>query len=282
MLSTSVQIHHQFFARKCSIFLKMEIQVTPEIKSRPFKTWLLIGLLPVWFIAVSYGAYRLYKEMTTMPPPLVFLIPADYFGPVFFFFDQPDGVDVQPDPLGNAVNVPENGVVKIKARISEVMGNSKEGYRATYVVSIDKAGKRKILKLTVGAQQDESNGSKFTGYIDESLKLQKFPYDSETLKVPGYYLFPKETWDERMIFRQDSCKHQNFTNVPMPGPGEPPVRKNDPSPVCGKLLVITPNEFDKLPKWMWQEAQREFDSIESFVEEANERVKMKKEYYKLP
>ena len=45
-----------------------------------------IGLLLL--AASAYGAHHIYKEYT-MPPPLVYLIPEDYFGPVFVFFGSP-------------------------------------------------------------------------------------------------------------------------------------------------------------------------------------------------
>jgi hypothetical protein len=256
----------------------MERLDSPEVKSKPWKTWLLIGLLPVWIFAFSYGTYRLYKEMTTMPPPLVFLIPADYFGPVFFFFGQPDGVDVQLDPLGQAVNVPENGVVKIKARANDVVPKGNDKFRPVYMVFVDKNGKRIVPKFKVNTWQDDE-GNRFNGYFDENSQLQKFPSQIDRER---YYYFSEQQRNEKMIFNHDSCDHQNFTEVPMPGPGEPPVRKNDPSPACGKFLITTPNEYDKLPGWMWRGLQHEYESVQSFVDEANERVQKKKEYYKLP
>jgi hypothetical protein len=277
MLSTSVQIHHQLFAKKCLIFLKMEMQVTPEIKSKPFKTWLLIGLLPVWFTAVSYGAYRLHKEMTTMPPPLVFLIPADYSGPVFFFFNQPDGVDVQPDPLGQAVNVPENGVVKIKARANDVVPKGDEKFRPVYMIFVDKNGKRTIPRFNINPWYDE-NSKWFDGYLDEKSQLNSFPIlDGKD----GFYYFNDQQRSEKMVFNHDTCDHQNFTNVSMLAPDNSWAR-NHPGPACGKFLITTPNEIFKLPDWMWEDSQRSYNSIQSFVDEANERVQKKKEYYKLP
>ena len=103
-------------------------------------------------VAASYGGYRIYKEIT-MPPPLVYLIPEEYFGPVFVFFGQPDGVDVQPDPLGQSVLVPENGVVKLKAAVDDVMGTSSETHRATYMVAVSKTGQRKVLKMFAGPRK---------------------------------------------------------------------------------------------------------------------------------
>jgi hypothetical protein len=257
----------------------MERLETEEVKSKPYKKWLFIALLPVWIIAISYGAYRFVKEMTTMPPPLVFLIPADYVGPVFFFFDQPDGVDVQPDPLGNAVNVPENGVVKFKAGSKEIVPSfNNKNQRPMYWIYVDKKGNRQSLKFNSGPWQD-NEGKRFNSYLDENSQLKSFPSSEDK---GAFYYFNDQQRNEKMVFNHDTCKHQNFTEVPMPGPGEPPVRKNDPSPACGKFLITTPNEIFKLPDWMWDDAQREFDSIQSFVDEANERVQKKKEYYKLP
>jgi hypothetical protein len=141
--------------------------------------WLALLLL----VAMGCGLVKLYKEIT-MPPPLVYLIPESYLGPVFAFFDQKDGVDVQPDPLGNSVWVPENGVVKIKQKVGEVVGESREGYRATYVISVTKDGNRKILKFNGNTQRDE-NGEWVNFYFDENSKLHKFPVNKS--KGPFYF-----------------------------------------------------------------------------------------------
>ena len=113
-------------------------EVRPTIwMKKPFAKLLFVVLL----FAACWGGYRAYKDMT-MPPPLVFLIPAEYFGPVFFFFGQPDGVEMQSDPLGQAVTIPSNGVLKIRAQVNDVMGQSREGYRATWMISVASDGEQ--------------------------------------------------------------------------------------------------------------------------------------------
>lgn len=227
--------------------------------------WLALLLLA----ACSYGLVQLYKEFT-MPPPLVYLIPEDYFGPVFVFFGQEDGVDVQPDPLGNSVWVPENGVVKVKQKTSEVLGNSREGYRATYTISISKHGERKVMKVHGSAERDE-NGIWKTYYFDENTRLHEFPAGSEIGK-PRFYYFTEAEKNERMVFNHDGCAHQFSSDN----------ESNGKSPACGKFLVVSPNEYLNLPIFMWRELQHPYSSIQQFVNEANERIKKKKEYYHLP
>ena len=100
-----------------------------------------IGLLLV--VALAYGSHYIYKELT-MPPPLVYLIPEDYVGPVFVFFDQPDGVELMPDPLGHAVKVPENGLVKLRATVEEAIpSNEGATKQVLFWVAVSKEGRRR-------------------------------------------------------------------------------------------------------------------------------------------
>ena len=52
-----------------------------------FSKYQWIGLILV--VAVAYGGHYIYQKYT-VSPSLVYLIPEDYFGPVFVFFGQPD------------------------------------------------------------------------------------------------------------------------------------------------------------------------------------------------
>ncbi|WP_150118564.1 hypothetical protein [Collimonas fungivorans] len=231
--------------------------------TRKRNLWLAFFLLA----ALSYGTVRFYKEIT-MPAPLVFLIPDSYIGPVFFFFGQADGVDVKSDPLGKAVWVPENGVVKLKAPVDEVMGDSTPGHRATYMVSVSKTGERKILKMHGDAAQDDDD-KWFTFYFDENTQIHKFPTASESGKSRFYY-FTDVQKNEPMVFNHGSCSHQDF------------IPDNDATaeaPACGKFLVVSPNQYLTLPDWMWKNLQHAYSSIQSFETEANQRVQLKKEYY---
>ena len=205
-----------------------------------------------------------------MPPPLVFLIPADYFGPVFFFFGQPDGVDVQPDPLGQAVTIPANGILKIKADSSDLVAPfSNEKQRPLYWVSVSKTGQRKVMKYNSGSWKDE-NGRWFDSYLDETAKLKKFP---EIEGKHPYYYYSDSQRNEFMIFQHGGCAHQEFYPT-----GDTKAK----SPACGKFLVATPNQHLDLPSFIWEQFAHPFSSIDDLIKQANEALAEKKAFYKLP
>ncbi|HEY4317384.1 MAG TPA: hypothetical protein VGN04_07265 [Herbaspirillum sp.] len=231
----------------------------------PFK-WLLLLLIPI----LAYGGNRLYQE-AKMPPPLVFLIPDHYVGPVYFFFGQADGIDVQPDPLGQAVWVPENGVIKIKAQVDSVMGTSSKGHRATYMIAVSDDGKRSILKMFINPEK-RSDGW-WWGYFDEHTQLHEFKMPDSWGK---FSYVPSSLMNERMIFNHTGCREQGFA------PGVRDLIAGDKTadeigaPACGKFLVASPDEYLKFPSWMWEDIQGPYHSIQEFVDEANLRVKKKK------
>jgi hypothetical protein len=246
--------------------LKPALPVRPWFKRR--WVWLAFGVL---LAALAWGGNKLFKD-STMPPPLVFLIPADYFGPVFFFFGQPDGVDVQPDPLGQAVKIPANGILKIKALADDVMGRSREGYRATYMVQLTKDGKRKVLKMYGGGTRDET-GKIIEYYFDENSKLFKFPPADEKSGQHPFYYFSGLERDEAMVFSHGGCAHQEFYPT-----GDTKAKP----PACGKFLLVSPNQYLKLPDFMWEEFAHSFSSIDDLIKQANEALAQKKVFYKLP
>lgn len=240
------------------------------------KPAVLIFIL-LFLVVVGYVVHRTNKE-PHMPPPLIYLIPEDYFGPVFVFFGQKDGVELQSDPLGQAVTVPENGVVKIKKDVRDVLGKSSESYRAAYMISLSESGKRKIFKIFVGTRRDEE-GKFWEGFFDENSTLHKYSILPE--HVGNFSYLPPELHSEPMIFNHDGCRHQGFT----PYIDEVMTRKMTDqeagTPACGKFLVMSPNEYLKMPDWMWRDVQRPYSSIQEFVDEANSRVIKKKEHYAL-
>ena len=214
-----------------------------------------------------------------MPPPLVFLIPDTYFGPVFFFFGQPDGVDLQRDPLGNAVRVPENGVVKIKASVHDAMGQSSEHHWATYMVSVAKDGTRKVMIVNGDTYRDD-NGELMNLYSDENSRLHdKFP----SSKAKGaFYYFTEAQKNEYMVFNHQGCPNQIFA----PHIDEVMTGKMTADeagvPACGKFLVVSPNQFLSLPDFMWDDLDHAYESIQQFVDQANRTLIQKRTYYKLP
>ncbi len=141
------------------------------------------------------------------PPvkPLVYLMPADFMGPVFVFFGQKDGVDVIPDPLGNALVVPRNGVVKLKGTVDGVISSDRSA-RNLYWVSLSKKDERKVLWI-VNALRKDDDGEWIYSYFDESGKLHEAKGPS-----PGGWFehIPESRRNDRMVMSNGGCKHQRF------------------------------------------------------------------------
>lgn len=196
-----------------------------------------------------------------MPPPIVYLIPDTYFGPVFVFFGQKDGVELNTDPLGKSVTVPDNGVVKIKESISTVVGE-RTNNQNIYFIRVSKNGYRKNIKVVSNTQID-NEGRYFDVYYDEQGKGHKFAVDKSS--KPFYYFSEKEK-EEKMIFSHDGCQNQLFT---------PDDKTNMEPPECGKFLVISPNEFLIKPNWIWEDLQHPYSSIDQLIQQADEVKEMK-------
>lgn len=211
--------------------------------------------------------FSLKNKGSTMPPPLVYLIPEEYFGPVFVFFGQEDGVDMQDDPLGQAVLVPENGIVKIKKEINLVLPKNKTEYQNVYWISISKSGARKKFIFHENSMIDK-DGNWYEIYYDEN----GMPHKNFTKKELFYYFSEKQK-NEKIIIGHGGCGRDNFI------PEDDPIAK---SPKCGMFLVIAPNSYRNLPKWMWEDAHHSYSSIEQLVEESNERLQKKKLFYNIP
>jgi nuclear transport factor 2 (NTF2) superfamily protein len=225
-------------------------------------------------VVLCYCGYREYKTIT-MPPPLVILIPDTYFGPVFFLFGQPDGVALERDPLGNAVHVPRNGIVKIKDRVENALRSTSvwnsDEQRGLYMVSISASGSRKILKIDMGIQQDD-DGSWWTGYLDETWTFHKIPFNHDTETRSSVFLLPESIRSEQLVMAQDTCTHQF-------GDYDDPKEKVT---ACGKFLVASPIQYEKMPNFMWEQLQHHFASVGQLVDEANTTAIEKRKFYKLP
>ncbi len=196
----------------------------------------------------------------SMSKPLVYLIPESYLGPVFVFFGQSDGVATVPDPLGNAVQVPENGVVKLQARPTDLIKPNPNGERNIYWVRVSPNGARKVMLLNNNTQVADDGGS-IDSYFDERGVLQRH---SKKGAIDPFYYFDENQKKERMVFEHGSCKHQKFS---------PPDAPQSSWPACGKFLVISPSEYLKKPAWLWDETTEEYGSISEYETEANERAK---------
>ena len=222
-----------------------------------------IGLLLL--AASAYGAHHIYKEYT-MPPPLVYLIPEDYFGPVFVFFGQPDGVELIRDPLGHAVKVPENGLVKVRVSSDNAVPSSKGATKqALFWIAISKDGSRRNFMVS-GPTQKNEEGVFLRQYADlNSKQILRFPIKENE---PPFYYFTEAQKNERMIFEHGGCKHQGFIL-------EKESKSKEPS--CGKFLVMSPNEVMKKPYWIWHDLSGEYTSIKELEKDLNKIMKLKAE-----
>lgn len=226
-----------------------------------------VGLLLV--AALAYGAHHIYKEYT-MPPPLVYLIPEDYFGPVFVFFGQSDGVELIPDPLGHAVKVPENGLVKLRATVEEAIpSNEGATKQVLFWVAVSEEGRRRNFMVAGPVERNEEG--KLTRYFaDENSKTLAFPVKEGQ---PKFYFFTEAKNNERMIFDEGGCKYQRFI----------PKQESDSKRLpCGKFLVLSPNEVTKKPYWIWDRLDGEYTSIQELEKDLNEVVEKKKAFYATP
>jgi hypothetical protein len=235
-----------------------------EMKSkRRLYAW--IAAIAAGFLLVLFGAFGEIKGKSVVIKPIVYLIPEDFIGPVFVFFDQKDGVDMIADPLGNAVHVPTNGVIKLKGTVDNLISENKT-VRNMYWVSVSKKGLRKIMWVVNPIQKDEE-GEWVYSYFDEAGKLH---HTAGTLPKDVFFYLPLQRRNERMLLAHDGCKHQKFA---------PPGTPKDKFPDCAKFLIASPNEYIKMPDWLWMETNHEYESIQEFEFDANERVlKIEKHY----
>ena len=239
-------------------------------KTAAVRRWLNYKWIAILLIAgIAFGAYRIYKEYT-MPPPLVYLIPEDYFGPVFVFFGQPDGVELIPDPLGHAVKVPENGLVKLRASVDEAIpSNEGATKQVLFWVAVSKEGHRRIFMVS-GPTQKNEEGVFLRQYADSNSKTLRFPIKEN---APPFYYFTEAQKNERMIFHHGGCKHQGFI---------PEKENRSKEPDCGRFLVLSPNDTLKEPHWIWDRLGGEYTSIQELEKDLNEVVEKKKTFLLKP
>ena len=219
-----------------------------------------------------------------MPPVFVYLLPENFIGAVYVFFDQKDGVVPQPDPLGQAVHVPENGVVKLSGNLDDLMRSGRFNKRSEAMVMLDKNGGRRILRISLGTYRNY-DGNFEEGYVDGDDKFHQFPVPPNPKAVDPraeekfYYLSASEM-NERMVFEKDGCRHQAF----VPNPEK--IRSGEADgdkvgvPSCGKFLIASPKEFLEMPDWLWADPSNFlYESIADFETQANARLIQTKAFY---
>jgi hypothetical protein len=240
-------------------------------------------LLAIAALYCAWWGSETYKELT-MPPIFVYLLPEDFIGLVYVFFDQKDGVSPKPDPLGQAVQVPDNGVVKLAGSVDQLLRPVRFDKRPEAMVMVAKNGSRRILKMFAGPFPNEDNEAFWEGYIDENDQLHKFDIhiinNPKPVDEKRFYYMSNALMNERMVFSKDGCSHQAFVK----NPGKIRSGEADPMevgvPSCAKFLIASPKEFLEMPDWLWREPSRQlYESIDEFTQEANEHLIKKKAFY---
>jgi hypothetical protein len=222
-------------------------------------------------LGVALGSFKIHRELT-MPPPLVYLIPEDFFGPVFVLYGQHDGVEPTPDPLGNAVKVPENGLVKVHASFRDTVSTATDA-RPFIMVKVSPNGQRRILFVHGAAQRNDA-GNWESVFIDDHGTPHRVPSPSEIGK-PNFYYFSEQQRKESMVFRATGCAYQKFF------PKDKPRSNSQP---CGKFLLLTPNMVDSFgadetpPEWMWDNLDGEYETVKELESDLNAILKKKKEW----
>lgn len=131
---------------------------------------LLVGVIVITKL-ISFG-----KD--AMKPPVVFLIPENFIGPVFVVFDQKDGQDLKTDPLGVSVTVPENGLIKVKASKNEVLTQGMNyDKRNVYWIIITQDGHRINMPYQGGGARDYDKEVFWTWYIDKDNQAKQMAFD---------------------------------------------------------------------------------------------------------
>ncbi|MGY0653014.1 hypothetical protein ACW7GZ_14365 [Luteimonas sp. A537] len=217
--------------------------------SRKFRVIRSVAVL-AFLATAAWTVYKIYQD-NVMPPPFVYLIPDDYFGPVVTFFGQPGGIEMKPDPLGHAVDVPDSGVIRIRAKRQDVMGISEEGYRATYFVSAASDGSRKVMKVLTDVYREK--GIWWQGVIDERENMARYDIGEET--KGNFEHLPEHLLNERMIAARQGCRFR-FVNA------DEESRKAG----CDEFLVISPNEREATRNWLWGDFGSYFESLDAFAE----------------
>lgn len=220
-----------------------------------------------FILIVIFISYSSIKNKGSEMLPLVYLIPEDYFGPVFVLFGQKDGVEMMPDPLGQAVLVPENGIIKIKKHVDSILEEKKPKYQNMYWISVSKDGIRKNMIINENTMKDADWKSYEVYYDENGIAHKNFTGNKK------FHYFSEKQKTQNMIFGHGGCGQNNFMSE-NDSTGEPPA--------CGMFLVISPNAYMNLPKWMWGGAHHHYPSVQKLVEESDERLKKKKLFYNLP
>ena len=157
----------------------------------------------IFIICLLIGVIAITKLITfgkdDMKPPVVFLIPEQFIGPVFVVFDQVDGQELKLDPLGVSLTVPENGLIKVKASKNEVLTKGiNYDKRNVYWISLNKDGQRMNMPYFFGGGRDYNREVSWSWYIDINNRPSQMIFDPK--------LYPKTNDPQSYFLTKDQAK----------------------------------------------------------------------------
>ena len=152
-----------------------------------------------------------------MKPPVVFLIPENFIGPVFVVFDQEDGQALKPDPLGLSLTVPENGLIKVNTSKNAVLTKGMNyDKRNVYWVTITKDGQRINMPYHSNVRTDHEKRLNWFWYIDQNNQAKQIVLDDKLhpkTNDKDFYYFNQEQLKLKTTYSWDSCDAYIWKNI---------------------------------------------------------------------
>lgn len=170
----------------------------------------LIILIICLFVGLIVIAKLINLGRDSMKPPIVFLIPENFIGPVFVVFDQDDGQDLKTDPLGVSLTVPESGLIKVKASKSDVLTRGMNyDKRNVYWLTITKEGQRINMPYFGGGGHDYDKEVNWSWYIDTNNQAKQIIFDPKLYPKtndPDSYFLTKEQAKLKTVYYWDTSR----------------------------------------------------------------------------
>ncbi len=176
----------------------------------------LIILIICVFVGLVVIAKLINLGRDSMKPPIVFLIPENFIGPVFVVFDQDDGQDLKTDPLGVSLTVPESGLIKVKASKNDVLTRGMNyDKRNVYWITITKEGQRINMPYFGGGGYDYDKEVNWSWYIDTNNQAKQIIFDPKLYPKtndPDSYFLTKEQARLKTVYYWDTCRADIWKN----------------------------------------------------------------------
>lgn len=184
----------------------MDRRVTKNLKLNIKKIILFIVCALVTFVFI---AKLIDFGKNPMKKPIVFLIPENFIGPVFVVFDQKDGQELKTDPLGLSLNVPQNGLVKVKASKDDVLTKGMNYDKRNVYWITHKDGDRINIPYLGGGGRDYEKEVDWSWYIDTHSTVKKIIYDRKIYPQNNdtqSYFFTKTQAKTKTIYEWNMCR----------------------------------------------------------------------------